>query len=264
MIDTHSHIYLEEFDVDRDDCIKRAKDSGVTHLVLPNVDMNSYAQMVDTHNRYPDFTSMAMGLHPTSVGENWEKQIALTLSCLDEYPFVAIGEVGIDLYWDTTFKEAQMKAFDAQMRWASERNMPVIIHCREALNEVLEVFSNFGRQLPECVFHSFSGSLDDVKRIRNFGDFFFGFNGVVTFKNAHLEDVIKYIGENNILLETDCPYLTPVPHRGKRNASAYVAYVAEKISSVLNVSVKHIKQVTDNNAVNFFRLPQNVTCTPVR
>jgi hypothetical protein len=166
---------------------------------------------------------------------------------------VAVGEVGIDLYWDSTYRKEQMKAFSEQLRWAASRDLPVIIHCRDGLDEICDVFDGFGRTLPECVFHSFGGSLSDLHRIRRYGDFYFGINGVVTFKNAHVDDLLKPIGLNRILLETDCPYLTPVPYRGKRNESAYIPLIAEKIADTLGVSVEEVSEVTDRNAADFFK-----------
>ncbi len=255
MIDSHSHIYLEEFDADRADVVIRAKNAGLRHLVLPNVDMTTYDAMVATHNANPAYTSMAMGLHPTSVEADWQSQLEATQSHLDDHHFIAIGEVGIDLYWDKTFRTEQMQVFRQQLRWAVDRDLPVIIHCREGLDEVCEVFDNFGRTLPECVFHSFGGTIDDVKRIRRYGDFYFGINGVVTFKNSHIDEVLAPIGLDRILLETDCPYLTPVPYRGKRNESAYIPLIAAKIADTLGVSVEEVSETTDRNASKFFSLP---------
>ncbi len=254
MIDSHSHIYLEEFDADRAEVVDRAKKAGLRHLVLPNVDMQTYDAMVATSQAYPGYTSMAMGLHPTSVEADWQSQLDATESHLGDHPFIAIGEVGIDLYWDKTFRTEQMQVFRQQLRWAVDRDLPVIIHCREGLDEVCEVFDRFGRTLPECVFHSFGGTKSDVERIRRYGDFYFGINGVVTFKNSHIDEVLDVIGLDRILLETDCPYLTPVPYRGKRNESAYIPLIAAKIADTLNVSIEEVSAVTDSNASKFFSL----------
>ena len=174
MIDTHSHIYLEEFDNDREAVVEHARKAGLRHLVLPNVDMHTYDAMVGTHEAYPGYTSMAMGLHPTSVEADWIEQLDATESHFDDHKFVAVGEVGIDLYWDSTYRKEQMKAFSEQLRWAASRDLPVIIHCRDGLDEICDVFDGFGRTLPECVFHSFGGSLSDLHRIRRYGDFYFG------------------------------------------------------------------------------------------
>lgn len=253
MIDTHSHIYLPEFDDDRADVVARARKAGLRHLVMPNVDMATYDAMVATSAAFPTYTSMAMGLHPTSVEADWKQQLEATESHLDDHRFVAIGEVGIDLYWDDTYRKQQMTVLREQLLWAVRRDLPVIIHCRNGLDEVCDVFDGFGRTLPECVFHSFGGTKDDLRRIRRYGDFYFGINGVVTFKNAHVDDLLEPIGLDRILLETDCPYLTPVPYRGKRNESAYVPLIAEKIADTLGVSVDEVSEATDSNASRFFK-----------
>ena len=253
MIDTHSHIYLEEFDSDREEVVERAKQAGLTHLVMPNVDLETFGQMVAAHEANPGYTSMAMGLHPTSVGRDFREQLARTEQLLDSRDFVAVGEVGIDLYWDTTFREQQMEAFDTQLHWDADRELPVIIHSREATGTIADVFRNYAGSLPSCVFHSFGGALSDLELYRQFGDFYFGINGVVTFKNSKLPDVLPFIGLNRILLETDCPYLTPVPHRGKRNESSYVPFIAAKVAEVLDVSLEEVSSTTDSNARAFFR-----------
>lgn len=252
MTDTHSHIYLEEFDGDRDEAIARAKSAGLRHLVLPNVDLETYGRMTAVHEAYPAYTSMAMGLHPTSVGEDFRAVLDAVRRLLDSRRFVAVGEVGIDLYWDKTFKEEQMEAFDTQLHWAEDRRLPVIIHSREATETIADVFRNYRGTLPACVFHSFGGTREDVALIRSFGDFYFGINGVVTFKNSRLAEVLDTIGLDRILLETDCPYLTPVPFRGKRNESAYVPYVAAKIADTLGVTVDEVSATTDRNAAALF------------
>lgn len=254
MIDTHSHIYLEEFDDDREAVVERAKSAGVRHIVLPNVDWATYPRMVSLHEAHPRYTSMAMGLHPTSVGENFREELDRIRGELGARRFAAVGEVGVDLYWDATFREQQMEAFDAQLHWAEELSLPVIVHCREGLEAIASVFRNYAGTLPPCVFHSFGGTHEDADSIRSFGDFYFGINGVVTFKNSRLWEVLPRIGLDRILLETDCPYLTPVPFRGRRNESGYVRYVAERIASVLGVDMAEVSAVTDRNAERFFRL----------
>ncbi len=254
MIDTHSHLYLEEFDNDRTEAMQRAVAAGLRHLILPNVDLETVEPMLQLHKQYPKYTSIAMGLHPTSVGENFREDLEKTCELLDSCSCVAVGEVGIDLYWDTTYKEQQMEAFDTQLHWAEERHLPVIIHCREGLQTIADVFRNFSGTLPSCVFHSFGGTNDDVELIRSFGDFYFGINGVVTFKNSKLSETLPAIGLARILLETDCPYLTPVPHRGKRNESAYVPYIAQKVADTLGVSIDEVSETTDRNAQNLFRI----------
>ena len=251
MIDTHTHIYLEEFDADRDAVMQRARQSGVTHLVLPNVDLSTIEPMLALHSAYPDYTSVAMGLHPTEVNDNYLSDLDLTLSHLDDTHIVAIGEVGIDLYWDSTFRTQQMDALTVQVQWALDRNLPLIIHCRNGLDEILNVFSNF-HSLPPTVFHSFTGIPQDVRRIRSIGDFFFGINGIVTFKKSSLPDALPEIGIDRILLETDSPYLAPVPNRGKRNESANIPFICNAIASHLSLSPDEVSARTDNNASTLF------------
>lgn len=252
MIDSHSHIYLEEFDADRSDVVARARQAGVRHLVLPNVDLDTVEPMMALHRAFPAYTSVAMGLHPTSVGENFRSDLAAVKAIFDRGGFVAVGEVGIDLYWDKTYRNEQIEVFDEQLRWAERTCLPVIIHCREGLDEILWTFDNYGGTLPKCVFHSFGGTVDDVEAIRRRGDFLFGINGIVTFKNSKLGDVLPAIGLDRILLETDCPYLTPVPFRGRRNESAYIPHIAAKIAELLGTTIDEVSARTDANAQRFF------------
>lgn len=254
MIDSHSHIYLEEFDADRADVVARARQAGVRRLVLPNVDLDTVEPMMALHRAYPAYTSVAMGLHPTSVGENYRADLAAIKEIFDRGGFVAVGEVGIDLYWDKTYRNEQIEVFDEQLRWAEHADLPVIIHCRDGLDEILRTFDNYGGKLPQCVFHSFGGTVADVEAIRRRGDFLFGINGIVTFKNSKLSDVLPAIGLDRMLLETDCPYLTPVPYRGRRNESAYIPYIAAKIADVLGTSVDEVSARTDANAARFFNI----------
>lgn len=254
MTDTHSHLYLEEFDGDREEAVGRAMAAGVNRLVLPNVDLQTAGKMVEMHLRHPGCTSMAMGLHPTSVGETFRNDLTKTKEYFDRYRFVAVGEVGIDLYWDTTFREQQIEAFATQLRWAEEYSLPVIIHCRKGLDEILSVFSGYAGTLPQCVFHSFGGTVADVEKIRSYGDFYFGINGIVTFKNSKLGETLPAIGIDRIVLETDCPYLAPVPHRGKRNESSYIPLIAAKIADALGMTAAGVAAATDRNASALFNL----------
>ncbi len=254
MIDTHSHLYLEEFDSDRDDAVARALSAGVKFMVLPNVGLQTIDSMVGMDLRYPDCTAMALGLHPTSVDAGFRRNLEAVYECFSRHKFVAVGEVGIDLYWDTTYREQQLEAFDIQLHWAEQFGLPVIIHCREGLDEVLSVFANYSGRLPQCVFHSFGGTVDDVERIRRYGDFYFGINGIVTFKNSKLDAVLPEIGIDRIVLETDCPYLAPVPYRGKRNESSYIPLIADKIAGTLGLSVEMVSSITDRNAKSLFPL----------
>lgn len=254
MIDTHTHPYLEQFEDGGAEAVRRAIDAGVTHLVLPNVDGSSIAPMKRLHSIFPEHTSMAMGLHPTEVGEDWELVVDEMERLLDTGGFVGVGEVGIDLYWDKSRKEEQMQAFGRQLKIAERLKLPVIIHCREALDETLEVIGSVNPGVP-LIFHSFTGSVEDVEKIRKICDPMFGINGVVTFKNARsIREALPIIGQDNILLETDAPYLAPVPYRGKRNEPAYVVSTCKKVAEVLGVSAEKVEAITDRNAIQTFNL----------
>lgn len=250
--DTHTHIYLEEFDDDREAVVKRAVDSGVSRMILPNVSPSTLLPMHSLQKAHPDLFRMALGLHPSEVGNDWQKDVdeiekMLTLSP-DSY--VAVGEIGIDLYWDKTYEEEQILAFDRQVAIASRINKPIIIHCRDGLHRVLEVLSS--HRDVRGVFHCFGGTADDVKKIREIGDFYFGIGGVVTFKNSKLPGVLSEIGLDRILLETDAPYLAPVPFRGKRNESSFLPATAAAVAKALDKEVAEIAERTSANSYDLF------------
>lgn len=254
-IDTHTHLYLPEFQPAPADAVKRAINAGVTHMVFPNVDLSTIEHMKRLHDQFPDSTSMAMGLHPTEIGPAWKEDIEVTDNELRTHQsdYVAVGEIGIDLYWDKTHAEAQMQAFEHQCRMAVELNLPVIIHCRDGLEETVEVIE--GIKGLQGVFHSFGGSVEDVELIRRrAGDFYFGINGIVTFKNCSVRNTLPTITPDRLLLETDSPYLAPVPHRGKRNESAYIIHTAAHIASHLGIPVEELDSITTANARTLFRL----------
>lgn len=253
IVDTHTHLYLPEFE-SPSAAVERAIDAGVGHMVFPNVDLSTIEPMLALHKLYPGNTSVAMGLHPTEVGDDWESVLARIESEFDSTcKFVAVGEIGIDLYWDKTYRLQQREVFRRQVNWAADRGLPVIIHCREGLDDVLDVLSSVER-LPTGVFHSFGGSVADVERIRSIGDFYFGINGIVTFKNSSLRDVLPSIGIDRLLLETDSPYLAPVPHRGKRNESAFIVHTAAYVANVLCLSQQDVHDITTANASSLFNL----------
>lgn len=253
IVDTHTHLYLPEFE-SPSAAVERAIGAGVGHMVFPNVDLSTIEPMLALHKLYPDNTSVAMGLHPTEVGDDWESVLARIESEFDSTcEFVAVGEIGIDLYWDKTYRLQQREVFRRQVNLAADRGLPVIIHCREGLDDVLDVLSSVER-LPTGVFHSFGGSVADVERIRSIGDFYFGINGIVTFKNSSLRDVLPAIGIDRLLLETDSPYLAPVPHRGKRNESAFIVHTAAYVANVLCLSQQDVHDITTANASSLFNL----------
>ncbi len=254
IVDTHTHLYLPEFE-HPEQAVRNALDAGVGHMVFPNVDLTTLEPMLALHAEFPDVTSVAMGLHPTEVNADWEKALAEIESRLHGGThYVAVGEIGIDLYWDKTFRDEQMEVFARQVEWANALDLPIIIHCRDGLDEVLEVLDR-ASAVPRGVFHSFGGTVDDVRRIRRRGDFYFGINGIVTFKNSKLREVLPEIGIDRIVLETDSPYLAPVPHRGKRNESAYIVHTAAYVAQALGLSPEEINTATTRNAGNLFRLP---------
>lgn len=258
MTDTHTHLYTAEFAEDGDAAIERAWAAGVELMIFPNIDADSVAPMMDLHLRHPLHTRVAVGLHPTEVKPSWREDLDQILRSAEKVSPVAIGEIGIDLYWDQTLRSQQREAFIAQIETAKKLNLPVIIHCREALDNILDALRTIEGPLPKMVFHSFTGSTADVARIREVTDPMFGINGVVTFKNAReLQAAIPAIGIDRILLETDSPYLAPVPMRGKRNESSYLPHVLKRVAELLQLDPKTVETATDRNATEFFNIIDN-------
>lgn len=252
LIDTHTHLYLPEFD-DREQAVGRAFDAGVNKMMLPNVDLSTVEPMMALAAEHPGKMFMAKGLHPTEIKPGWRDVLDQILSMMDGSEEVkAIGEVGMDLYWDKTYESEQMKAFDEQLALAERQGLPVIIHCREALPQTLEVLKD--HRGVAAIFHSFGGTAAEVDAIRRVGDYYFGINGVVTFKNCKVRDAIPEITLDRLLLETDSPYLAPVPYRGKRNESAYIVKVAEHIADCLAIPLYELASSTTGNATRVFGL----------
>lgn len=247
--DTHTHPYYNE---DPAGFVNRAIEAGVTRMILPNVDLESLKPMEDLAAAFPDNLRTAVGLHPTEVKENADETLELIFKNMSRQDLcVAVGEIGIDLYWDKTFRDKQMEIFDRQLYMAQSAKLPVIIHCREGLDETLEVIS--GHRNVRAVFHSFGGSEADVDAILKISDdFYFGINGIVTFKNSNLRQVLPAIPITNILLETDSPYLAPVPKRGKPNESAYLPYIARTVAEVIPIPYDEIARVTAINSQRLF------------
>ena len=259
MIDTHAHIYLEDFDFDRREVIQRAKDAGVRKIILPNIDSSTIQAMHDLEAAYPDFYHVSIGVHPTSVKANYKDELSIVHAELQSRDYIAIGEIGIDLYWDTTHKTEQIKAFKQQIEWSLEYNKPVIIHVRESHREIMEALSPYKNSGLKGVFHSFGGSVEEAHEILSFGGFLLGINGIVTFKNSGLSDVLRRIDIRHIVLETDAPYLTPVPFRGKRNESAYLTHTAEFLADLYSISYEDVVKQTTGNALrlfNFFKISE--------
>ena len=224
------------------------------HIILPNENLESVPRLAALHEKYPDYISMTLGLHPEDVHDDYLDVLGKMRPMLDRYSIVAIGEIGIDLYWDKTWREQQHHALDIQLHWCHEMGVPFIIHCREALDDILDVIDHLDCPVPPGVFHCFAEMPADVERVRRRGDFYFGVNGVVTFKKSTVPQLLPAIGLDRLLLETDAPYLTPVPHRGKRNESAYIPHINDFIAKQLGVTPEEVSTATDRNAATLFNL----------
>ena len=243
MIDTHSHIYGPEFDDDRAEVLQRARLAGVDKVLLPNINEESIARMLQVAKEYPDMCYPMMGLHPEDVKEDWAQVLERMEMLLDG--MIAVGEVGLDFYWDTTFRKEQIEAFERQICWAVERNLPLVIHMRKAEQELLEVMERHKSDGLRGVFHCFGGSKETASRMLKHEGFVLGIGGVVTFKNSRLAETLRHVPLDRIVLETDAPYLAPVPYRGKRNEPSYVAHVARFLSDIYNVSEEEVNDVTN-------------------
>ena len=252
MIDTHSHIYDSAFDGDRAEMIRRAKSVGVEKIILPNVDSESLPKLKKLTADFPAYCFPAIGLHPTSVKDDYKKELDLVKSELENGNYIAVGEIGIDLYWDKTYYEEQVFVFQQQIEWALEYQLPIIVHVRDSFRQTMEALSPFRGKGLKGVFHSFTGSISEANEIIDFGGFLLGINGIVTFKNSGLAETIRQVDLKNIVIETDAPYLTPSPFRGKRNESAYLKYTAEKLADVYNVCFEEIDLATTENANAMF------------
>lgn len=254
MIDTHSHIYLEEFDQDRDAVVQRARDAGIEHIILPNVDAGSLPRMLALEAAYPDYCHAAIGLHPTSVAANYKQELLMVHAELERRKWIAVGEIGLDFYWDQTFRQEQEQAFRRQVEWAILYDLPVIIHTRSSLKETLAILADYKTDKLRGVFHCFSGTLEDAEAILSYGGFKLGIGGTVTFKKSKTPCVLRQIALEHLVLETDAPYLAPVPFRGKRNESAYVYYTALFLSELYGCSLSDIQKATIHSTYEIFRL----------
>ena len=251
LTDTHTHLYLDEFSPDRDQLMGEAMEQGVKRFFLPNIDSSSVRAMTELSAKYPQNCFPMMGLHPCSVKENWKEELELVEKLLQENKYVGVGEIGMDLYWDKTFVEAQEEVFKTQVGWANHYRLPVSIHSRESFEELYQILLHTKKEEPCGVFHCFTGNTDQAKRAIDLG-FYLGIGGVVTFKNSGLDKTISETGLEHLVLETDAPYLAPVPFRGKRNIPSYILKVAEKIAEVKGVSVEEVAKVTSENATKIF------------
>ncbi|MGV8136326.1 MAG: TatD family hydrolase [Mangrovibacterium sp.] len=253
LVDTHSHIYSEDFNNDLEEVIQRAFENDVRKIVLPNIDSSSVKKMLNLADKYPQICYPLIGLHPTSVNEDYEEELELIEFWIGKRKFYGIGEVGIDLYWDKTFIGEQTNAFRRQVVLAKKYGLPVVVHVRESFDEVYAVLQDEKDDSLKGVFHSFTGTAEQARLITDLG-FKLGINGIITFKNNGLDQVIPKIDPSHILLETDSPYLTPVPFRGKRNESSYLVYVAQKVAEIYQLSVAELTRITAKNAENLFKI----------
>lgn len=256
MIDTHSHIYEPVFDADREEVVVRARQAGVECILLPNINAQSIGQMLDMCRRNPGFCFPMLGLHPEDIGEDYVQVLADMKALLDApgHPYVAIGEVGLDYYWDKSKVKEQDEVFRTQIEWAIEYRLPLMIHCRSAHRRLVETMSEYRDEALSGVFHCFGGTAEEALELLQFPGFMLGIGGVVTYKNSPLPKTLQSVPLERIVLETDAPYLTPVPYRGKRNESAYVVEVLRKVAYIYNVSEQEAESVTNSNAKRIFQL----------
>lgn len=253
LTDTHTHLYYEKDDVKRKELIDRCFENGVERLFLPNVDAQSIPLVMNLANTYPDSCFPMLGLHPCDVKEGYQTELDTIFESLSNYKVYAIGEIGIDLYWDKSTLSIQREAFRKQIAWAKQLDLPIVIHCRDAFDEVYEVLQGEKDEKLKGIFHCFSGNADQARKIIELG-FYLGIGGVVTYKNSGLDKVVAEIGLEHLVLETDAPYLTPVPFRGKPNESSYLVYVAAKVAEVKNKSLEEVAAITTENSKNIFKI----------
>jgi TatD DNase family protein len=247
LTDTHTHLYYETDDIKRAELIERCKENSVTRLFLPNVDRSSLPLVTSLVHSFPDICFPMRGLHPCSVKADWEDELRAIKAAVNNQKIVAIGEIGIDLYWDKALLKEQTEAFRQQVAWAKVLKLPIVIHCRDAFNEVFEVLKSEQDEHLRGIFHCFTGTLEQANKVIDLG-FYLGIGGVVTYKNAGLDKIVTEIGLEHIVLETDSPYLTPVPHRGKPNESSYLIYIAQKVAELHKTDLETVANVTTENS----------------
>lgn len=251
LIDTHTHLYGKQFDGDRKEMVQRALDAGIEKMFLPNIDQHSIASMLALEAAFPDHCFAMMGLHPGSVNAEYKAELAIVREWLDRRPFCAIGEMGIDLYWDKTFIKEQQDAFLTQCEWAKEFGIPIVIHSREATDLTIDLVQEVKDERLQGIFHCFTGTVEQAEKIMEL-NFYLGIGGVLTYPKSGLDKVLEAITLDYVVLETDSPYLPPVPHRGKRNESAYIKLIAEKLAQVKGLDIAQIAEITTGNAQKIF------------
>jgi len=251
--DTHTHLYSEQFNEDRNEMIQRAKDAGVTRFFIPAIDSSYSDSMFDLEEKYPNDVFLMMGLHPTSVKENYKEELAHVKKWIDKRSFYAIGEIGIDLYWDKKKLAQQQEAFRTQIQWAKEKKLPIVIHCRDAFDEIFEVLETEKGEELFGIFHCFTGNLEHAKKAISY-NMKLGIGGVVTFKNGKIDQFLNQIDIKHIVLETDSPYLAPTPYRGKRNESSYITQVVNKLATIYELTFEEIAKITTQNSKDIFEI----------
>ncbi len=253
LIDTHAHIYASDFKTDQPATIRKAMEEGVIKILMPNIDHTSVDVMLETEAAHPEVCLPMMGLHPCSVKKDFQQELYRIENWLNKHKFIGIGETGIDLYWDKTYLAQQQEALQIQTDWARQFNLPLILHTRDSFNETYDIIARNQHENLTGIFHCFSGTLEEAKKVIDL-NFYLGIGGVSTFKNGGLDKVLPEVPLERIVLETDCPYLAPVPHRGKRNEPAYVKLIAEKVAQLKNISVEELAEKTTENARKLFNL----------
>lgn len=254
LIDTHSHIYDEAFDEDFDQVVERASQAGVVSCVMPGIDISCYDRMTGVEDKLPGFAYSCIGLHPTSVGETWREELDFVHAHIDDRHFRAVGEIGLDEYWSKDFVKQQIEVCEDQIALAAKEDLPVIIHLREATDDFFKVLADLKGVPIRGTMHAFSGSYETYKRLLSLADFKFGIGGVATYKNAGVAVALEKMSLDDLVLETDCPWLTPVPFRGKRNETSYVRFVAEKIAQIKNIDIELVAEATTKNARRLFNI----------
>ncbi|WP_299708234.1 TatD family hydrolase [uncultured Pontibacter sp.] len=253
LVDSHAHIYTEQFKQDRDEALARAKGEGVEKIYMPNIDHTSIDVMLETEVKHPEQCIAMMGLHPTSVDKDFEKELYLVEEWLGKRKFAAVGECGIDLYWDKTFLPQQQEALKVQVELAKKHQLPIVLHTRDSFEETYEIVAAAQDGSLKGIFHCFSGTVEQAEKVKKLG-FLMGIGGVATFKNGGLDKVLPHVALEDLVLETDCPYLAPVPHRGKRNEPVYLPLVARRVAELMNKPVEEVAEATTRNAYNLFAL----------